>query len=154
MIDVPVSSAVTRDAAQVTPDASTVEAARLLRRPSVPALVVCDDAATVQGIVTESDAVAVVAERAGNPPVSAFMSTPVSTVGPSTPVGLAADRMRDAGVRHLPVVDDADTYLGLVTREALAPYLPRYRLEVTWDSEPLSLEAGETGDPLDPVATE
>lgn len=154
MIDVPISSVATQDAPSVDPTPPTVQAAQRLRDPSVPALVVCDDAGTVEGIVTESDIVALVAEGGGNRPLSSYMSTPVVTVGPSTPIGLAADRMRDAGICHLPVVDDTDSYLGLVTLAALAPDLPRYRLAVDWDSDPLSLEGTASTDASDALAME
>jgi len=104
MIDVPVSAVTTESAPIVPPDTTAVEAARRLRRADVHAVVV-HDAGAVAGIVTESDIVAVVAEGGENPPVESFMSSPVVTVAPSTPVGLAADRMRDAGVTCLPVVE-------------------------------------------------
>jgi len=136
MIEVSVSSLVT-DAPTVPPETSTVEAATRLRQPEVPALVVSSGEEVV-GVVTESDVVAVVAEGGENPPVDSYMSAPVVTTSPSTDVGLAADRMRDAGVGLLPVVDDG-TYRGVVTRDALAPYLSRHRLEVTWEGDPLTL---------------
>ena len=104
MIDVPVSAVMTEAAPTVPPDTTTVEAARHLRRPDVHALVV-SDGDVVAGIVTEADVVAVVAEGGENPTVESFMSSPVVTVESTTPVGLAADRMRDAGVARLPVVD-------------------------------------------------
>jgi CBS domain-containing protein len=136
MIEVPVSSLVT-DASPVDPKTSAMEAAGYLRRPDVPALVV-REGEDVVGVVTESDVVAVVAEGGSNPRVGSFMSAPVVSVSPSTHVGLAADRMRDAGVGLLAVVDDG-AYQGVVTKEALAPYLSRHRLEITWDSDPLTL---------------
>lgn len=143
MIEVPVSSLVT-EAPTVPPETVAVDAASHLRRPAVPALVVTDEAGAVTGVVTESDVVAAVAEGATNPPVESFMSAPVVTVSPDTNVGLAADRMRDAGVGLLPVVDEG-SYRGVVSKAALAPYLSRHRLEVSWQGEPLSLD--ESDDP-------
>lgn len=143
MIDVPVSSVMIETAPIVSPDTPTTEAAARLRAPDVPALVVSDGAESIAGIVTESDIVAVVAEGGRDHSVESFMSHPVTTTPPSTPVGLAADRMRDTGISLLPVVDEDGSYRGLVTREAIAPYLPRYRLEVDWDSDPLRLDASD-----------
>jgi CBS domain-containing protein len=137
MIEIPVSSLVT-DVSTVEPETSAVEAAGYLRQPEEPALVV-REGEDVVGVVTESDIVAVVAEGGSNPRVASFMSAPVVSVPPSTHVGLAADRMRDAGVGLLPVVDEDGIYRGVVTKEALAPYLSRHRLEITWDSDPLTL---------------
>lgn len=175
MIDVPVSAVTTPAAPTVPPNTPAVEAARHLRRADVRAVVV-RDAGTVVGIVTESDIVAVVAEGGTNPPVESFMSAPVVTVESATPVGLAADRMRDAGVTCLPVVDSegsktprADSeerrssgnrpragdgegagndgrYRGLVTRADIAPYLSRHRLEIDWQGDPLSLDGAGAPD--------
>lgn len=157
MIDVPVSAVMTEVVPTVPPDATATEAANHLRRADVHAVVVGGDG--VAGIVTESDIVAVVAEGGGNSTVDSFMSSPVIAVSPTTPVGLAADRMRDAGVTRLPVVDgvesgsaeartgsgDGGRPLGLVTRADIAPYLSRHRLDVDWDGDPLSLDG--TGTP-------
>lgn len=145
MIDVPVVEAMTDTAPVVTSDRAIPEAAELLRDPDVPALVVQDQPEEVTGIVTEADVVAAVAEGASTLPVATCMSTPVVTVTPSTPVGLAADRMRKAGISLLPVVDD-DEFLGLATRETLAPHVARHRLDVSWDADPLRVDR-ETADP-------
>ena len=139
MIDVPVSAVMTESTPSVSPATTATEVAGHLRRSDVPAVVVRDDGDVV-GVVTDSDVVAVVAEGGGNPPVSSFMSAPVVTVAPSTPVGLAADRMRDAGVARLPVVDDDARYRGVVVRDDVAPYLSRHRLDIDWDDDPLSLD--------------
>ncbi|AXG07467.1 CBS domain-containing protein [Haloplanus rubicundus] len=158
MIDVPVSAVMTEAVPTVSPDTTAAEAASHLRRADVHAVVVAAGDG-VEGIVTESDVVAVVAEGGGNPTVDSFMSSPVVTISPTTPVGLAADRMRDAGVTCLPVVDGAESGvpdarpesgnggrpLGLVTRADIAPYLSRHRLDVDWEGDPLSLDG--TGTP-------
>lgn len=139
MINIPVSAVMSDAASVVSPDTTTVEAAQELRRPDVPALVVCDATGAVAGIVTEADIVAVVAECGGNRPIESFMSTLVETTAPSTPISLAADTMRDAGVTQLPVVAEG-TCTGLVTRDALTPYLSRHRLNIDWNGESLSLD--------------
>ena len=120
----------------IAPTTTTAEAAELLRDPDTPALFV-EDGGELVGVVTESDIVATVAEGGANPPVEAYMSTPVQSVGPELPIGLAADKMRDTGVMTLPVV--GDEYEGFVTVDALAPYLPRHRLDITWDGDPIRL---------------
>ncbi|MFB6255594.1 MAG: cyclic nucleotide-binding/CBS domain-containing protein [Haloplanus sp.] len=155
MIDIPVSAVMTDAAPTVRPGTATTDAACCLRQSDVHAVVVSDGDGIV-GIVTESDIVAVVAEGGENPPIESFMSSPVVTVGPDTPVGLAADRMCDAGVTRLPVVDNAANatsdrtasggdYRGLVTRADIAPYLSRHRLDVAWEGDPVSLD--DTGAP-------
>ncbi|MGM0718474.1 MAG: CBS domain-containing protein [Halobacteriota archaeon] len=141
MIEIPVSTAVTDGAPVVGADCSVRDAACHLRDPTVPALIVQDDEGEITGIVTESDVVAIVAEGGFSHTVASCMSSPVITVSPTTPVGLAADRMRDAGITLLAVVDEDDEYHGLATRETLSPYLSRQRLGITWNGERLALEA-------------
>ena len=123
----------------IAPDAPLPEAARQLRRTDVAALVVLSDESVV-GMVTESDIVALVAETDDRPAVREFMSTPVTMVSPSTTLSEAAETMRSAGVKHLPVVDDG-VYCGLLSARTLAPYLPRHRLEIEWEDEPTSFES-------------
>lgn len=136
MIDVPVSSALIERSPLIAPTTTTTEAAEQLRNPETPALFVHEDG-DLRGVVTESDIVATIAEGGENPPVQAYMSAPVQTVSPTQSVGLAADKMRDAGVTVLAVVDDG--YVGFVKASVLAPYLPRHRLDVTWNGDPVRL---------------
>mgnify|MGYP006276502763 FL=1 len=149
MIDVPVHQAMDDRAPVVRPTLSITDAAERLRDPRVPALVVRDDDGTATGIVTDGDVVAAVAEHATDGTVASIMSSPVVTVTPTTTVGLAADRMRKAGVTRLPVVDDTGDYLGLATRDALAPHVARHRLDVTWDREPLAVDHEPADQPGD-----
>jgi CBS domain-containing protein len=142
MIETTIEPVLTSDAATVPPDLPAREAAETLRDPSVPALVVLDSGDDVVGIVSDSDFVALVAESPGPVPVEAIMSSPVRTVEPETPLGLAADRMNEAGVKHLPVVEDGE-YRGLVTLEAMAPFLSRNRLRVAWKGDPIHIDTEE-----------
>lgn len=139
MIDVNVTTAMTPAPPTVSHSTSTPDVATELRHPDVPAVLVGDGGGTPDGIVTSSDVVAVVAERGDSLPVDSYMSTPVVSCRPDTPIGIAADRMRDAGVSVLPVVDDGEC-VGVVTRDGLAPYVSRHRLDIDWAGEPLRLE--------------
>ena len=89
MIDVPVSAVMTEAVPTVPPDTIAAEAAGHLRRADVHAVVVATGDG-VEGIVTESDVVAVVAEGGGNPTVESFMSSPVVTVNVYSPGGRPA----------------------------------------------------------------
>ena len=144
MIETTIDPVLTSDAATVSPDLPAREAAETLRDPSVPALVVLDSGDDVVGIVSDSDFVALVAESPGpgHVPVEVIMSSPVRTVELETPMGLAADRMNEAGVKHLPVVEDGE-YRGLVTLEAMAPFLSRNRLRVAWKGDPIHIDTDE-----------
>lgn len=120
----------------VTPSTPAVEAARRLRERAGSGLVVVDHD-TVVGVVSDSDIVALVAEECTDLPVGAFMSTPPVTASPEMTVAAAADRMREAGVRHLPVVEDG-TCCGLVSANDLAPFVSRRRLGTVWEGEPFT----------------
>lgn len=140
MID-PEISAVVEECPTVPPDTTTVEAAQLLRKTDVPALVV-REGGDIVGIVRESDVVALVAEQGGNERVETYMSAPVVTTSSSVTVTSAADRMQTAGVSCLPVVDDG-TYMGVVTPDLLAPYVSRNRLDIECTDETLTLDSAQ-----------
>jgi CBS domain-containing protein len=135
MIETTVGSVACSFPPTTTPETSVREAARYLRSPEVPALVVFEEG-TVVGVVTGSDVVALVAETDERPPVRAVMSNPVATVRPTATLSAAAETMRTTGVRHLPVVGDGG-YGGVVSARSLAPYLPRNALDVEWRGDPL-----------------
>lgn len=139
MIDVHVESVLNTDPPAVDPNCPLADAASLLRNPEMPALVVSGSEQTPTGVVTESDIVAAVAQECFEISIEDCMSSPVVTVGPMTPIGLAADQMRDAGVSVLPVTESGN-YLGIVTKNDLAPYLSRQRLDISWDGDPLRID--------------
>ncbi|QLG49080.1 CBS domain-containing protein [Natrinema halophilum] len=141
MIETTVESVGLCPSVTIAPDTSVTEAARQLRRTDVPALVVIESDAVV-GVVSESDLVAMVAETDERPTVRALMSTPVTTTTPSATLSEAAETMRASGVKHLPVVSDG-RFRGLLSARALAPYLPRHRLEIEWRDEPMRLESAD-----------
>lgn len=139
MIELTVEDVPTDSARTVAPETSVTEAAQLLRNPAVSALVVLNDEDAVIGILTDSDFVALAAEGSGARSVNAVMSAPVVTISPTASITTAAERMRETGVKHLPVVENG-TYRGLLSWTALLPYLPPRRLEIDWQREPLHVE--------------
>ncbi|WP_339105814.1 CBS domain-containing protein [Haloterrigena salinisoli] len=141
MITVTLERVLTRGGRTLRPETPVSEAAQRLRDPDVPALVVLEDE-TVVGIVTESDIVAFVAETLEPHPVSAVMSSPVTTISRGESLVAAAETMRANGVKHLPVVSDG-AYCGLVSASTLAPYLSRRRLEIEWRDEPIRIDADD-----------
>jgi len=57
--------------------------------------------------------------------VSEIMKAPVITVTPALPIEEAFEILRKKGIRHLPVVDDQDRLIGIISdkdlRQALVP---------------------------------
>ena len=64
-----------------------------------------------------------VVQSLGNEKVSSYMSEDVSTVGSETTLAIAARDMLRNQVHHLPVVDDKDRLVGIIsTTDILAEY--------------------------------
>jgi CBS domain-containing protein len=117
----------------VTPTTTLAECAKIMREQHVGSVVVIDDEGsrdTPRGIVTDRDVV-VEAVAVGLDPSTLtagdVMTTPLATVRDSDDILDALARMREHGVRRLPVLDDAGNLSGIVTvdnlLEALAEQL-------------------------------
>jgi len=98
----------------VSPEATVKEAAEAMQDDGINALFVPGAEA---GIVTSSDIVAAVAEAADTTTVTVgeVMTSPVERVPRSLPLGEAAAMMTNFGIKHLPVVDDDNDYVGIVS---------------------------------------
>jgi len=94
-------------------------------RPSISlgSLVVSENGSPV-GIVTEVDLSRLLAEG-GDPDIAVadVMSTPLVTIEADATVEGAADRLREHGIKRLPVVDDGQV-TGIVTSTDLTAFLP------------------------------
>jgi CBS domain-containing protein len=92
------------------------EAARKMARNHVGALAVLDEGALV-GVLSEADLVAAVAEEASLEltAVDEYMTADAITVVPDDDAGIAAQRMVEHGIGHLPVVD-AGSAVGMLSK--------------------------------------
>ncbi|WP_037673886.1 CBS domain-containing protein [Streptomyces griseus] len=92
----------------VRPDASLVEAARLMRTQDIGDVIVADDWRVV-GVLTDRD-IAVRAVAEGYDPMTvaaeAVCSPRPVVVGPDDSAATAVELMREHAVRRLPVVED------------------------------------------------
>jgi signal-transduction protein with cAMP-binding, CBS, and nucleotidyltransferase domain len=97
------------------------EAAHLMNERRISSVIVLDDEDRLRGILTERDVLRLVARGAGGlaEPVSAAMTAPVHAIEADAPIYRALARMARLGVRHLPVVDDDDRPIGMLTSGAL-----------------------------------
>jgi len=97
------------------PDTTVLEAAIAMEGSDLGSLAVVEGLALV-GLVTERDIRRSVAEGiATDTPVSALMSGDPDTFDPDLDVWDAAAWIAESGYRHLPVVDDEGTLLGVVS---------------------------------------
>jgi CBS-domain-containing membrane protein len=117
----------------VTPSTTLVECAQIMRAQHVGSVVVIDDLGqrdNPRGIVTDRDIV-IEAVAVGLDPAALtagdVMAAPLATVRDSDDILDALARMREHGVRRLPVLDDAGHLSGIVAvdnlLEALAEQL-------------------------------
>ena len=108
-----------------TPGTTASEAAARCTEEDVGSLVVVEDRRPV-GIVTTADLVALLGS--GTDPTTRrleeFMSAPVLTIEPDAPVGDAVERMSDAGVARLVVVDDGEA-VGLLSTDDVVRHVPQ-----------------------------
>ncbi|HSO49143.1 MAG TPA: CBS domain-containing protein [Acidimicrobiia bacterium] len=97
------------------PDTTVLEAAIAMEGSDLGSLAVVEGMVLV-GLVTERDIRRSVAEGMGaETPVSSLMSGDPDTFDPDLDVWDAAAWIAESGYRHLPVMDDEGTLLGVVS---------------------------------------
>ncbi len=99
------------------PLGSTVgEAVALLAQAASASLVIVDDDGIPRGVLTEQDVVRKVAfQLDGAAALDDVMSRPVRVIRAQDLLFHAIARMRQAGLRHMPVVDERDRLSGILT---------------------------------------
>lgn len=125
MDDIFVARLMSTDIHTVTPDTLVEDAAYVMLGNDVSSVMVVDENNALLGILTSTDFVEIVAEQKpkDQTPVRKYMSTNVVTTGPQEPVQVAADRMLEDGFHHLPVVDDTEGVIGMVSTTDLTAYV-------------------------------
>jgi CBS domain-containing protein len=107
-----------RDVIAVASDATLSEAARLLARKRIGAVIVRDAQGTLAGILSERDVVRAVADdsvAALVRPVSAYMTKAVATCTECDTVEELMEMMTHGRFRHVPVLDENDQLAGIVS---------------------------------------
>jgi CBS domain-containing protein len=110
-----VSEIMSRDVQVARPQESIQSVARRMKEIDAGSLPVCDGD-TIQGMVTDRDiTVRAVAEgRSFDTPVSEIMTQGAEYIFEDDDAGEAADRMAEAQVRRLPVVDRDRRLVGIL----------------------------------------
>lgn len=125
--DIFVGSVMSETVQTIPADTSAAEAADRLFESGIGSLLVRNDSAPPDGIITETDFVELAA-RARDPEtttVGECMSSPVITVSTATSLGEAARRMHEEDIKKLPVVTEAKNRVeGIITTTDIAKYLP------------------------------
>ncbi|WP_254544431.1 CBS domain-containing protein [Halomarina pelagica] len=129
MDDVFVAQLMSSTTYAVSPDTLVEEAAQLILSNGIGSVLVTDEDNHLQGILTTTDFVRIVAEShpKAQTPVSRYMTTDVVTTSAQTPVAEAADVMLEHGFHHLPVVDEVEGVIGMITTTDLTAYVSDVR---------------------------
>lgn len=125
MDDIFVARLMSTDLRTVAPDTLVEDAAGTMLAEDIGSVIVVDEDGGLAGILTRTDFVRIVAERKpkDETPVSAYMSTVDVTAGAQDSVRDVADAMIERGVHHVPVVDDEEGVIGIVTSTDIAAYV-------------------------------
>ena len=112
---------------------NAAEAARLMKRRQLGAVLVVREDGSLLGIFTERDAVFRVLAEGRDPkktPLSEVMTPHPQTIAPDKPFGHALLMMYEGGFRHVPVVEGAKP-IGMVSaRDVLGPELQDFASEI------------------------
>jgi len=127
MTDIFVGRLMSSPVETVSPEASAQRAARAMVENGIGSVIVTDGTGHAAGILTSTDFVRLGADgtSASEVPVSEYMSTELVTTTANAPIEEAAGIMIEEGFHHLPVVDETEGVIGIVTTTDLTAYLSR-----------------------------
>ena len=111
----------------VAPTALVEEAAQKMLQSKMGSVMITDDENHLEGILTTTDFVKIVAERQpkDETPASAYMSTDVTTATAQDSIRDIADCMIKQEIHHMPVVDETEGVIGMISTTDLTAYLSR-----------------------------
>lgn len=132
MDDIFVARVMSSELHTVSPDTLVEDAAGTMREHDIGSLLVVGDDNRLEGILTSTDFVRIVEERRpkDNTPVSAYMSDEVVTVSAQDSIEKAADLMLEHGFHHLPVIDESEGLIGMISTTDLTAYIADLRTAV------------------------
>lgn len=123
--DTPVKNLMTEELVTVSAKTTVEAAAARLVGGDVQSVIVVDETETPVGLFTTTDLANLVAARRGftDALVADHMTTDLFTVGPDETVQAAAAKMIQQGIHHLPVIDEDDGVVGILSTLDLTGYL-------------------------------
>lgn len=125
MEDIIVGRVMSASVHTVTPDTLVEDAATKMLSNDIGSLVVVDGNNGLQGILTTTDFVEIVSKSRpkAETTVSRYMTTDVVTTSVQDSIQDVAETMSRCGFHHLPVVDETEGVIGMVTTADLANYI-------------------------------
>jgi len=111
----------------VSPDTPVHVAAEKMIDEGIGSVIATDEAGQLAGILTATDFVRVAAEQRWAPDatVETYMTTDVTTTDANAEVRDIADLMIEEGFHHVPVVDDEEGVVGIVTTTDITAYISK-----------------------------
>lgn len=106
------------DVVKVSPGNTLLETARVLRENKIGAVLACDDTGKMCGVISERDIVISVARSGAvalERKVDSCMTTGVYTCKENDTIKEVMEVMTSRRIRHLPVVGDDGSIIGMVT---------------------------------------
>ncbi|WP_340101144.1 CBS domain-containing protein [Salinibaculum salinum] len=125
MDDIFVARLMSSGVISVTPDTLVEEAADTLLDEQIGSLVVVDGNNQLKGILTSTDFVRIVRDSKpkAQTTVERYMTDQVVTVEAQDSIRDAADKMITYNIHHLPVVDDEEGVIGMLSTTDLTAYI-------------------------------
>ncbi|AJF26475.1 MULTISPECIES: CBS domain-containing protein [Haloarcula] len=125
MDDVFVGRIMSSPVTTVAADANAKAVAKRMLDENISSVVVVDADGALLGILTSTDFVEIAAEGGDTTAldVSDFMTTEPVTVTANDPIEAAASLMLDHSVHHLPVVDETEGVVGMLTTTDMTAYV-------------------------------
>lgn len=113
----PIEETMTATVVTTTPETTVGDAAATLLEEDIGSLLVVDEHDELIGVVTATDFLSDVAagEVDSSVAVTEYATTDVVTIDRDSSVGTAAARMITTNVQHLPITDEADEIVGIVS---------------------------------------
>lgn len=124
-MDIFVARLMSSDVRTVSPDTLVENAAQIMLEHDIGSVVVVDEENQLVGILTTTDFVKIVAEQKpkDQTPVSKYMSTNCITASAQDSIDDVAHSMIEHGFHHMPVVNDEEGVIGMITTTDLTAYL-------------------------------
>lgn len=125
MEDIYVARLMSTDIQTISPETLVEDAAQTMLDEDVGSLIVTDGEGHLEGILTTTDFVDIVAhsEPKAQTTVSRYMTADVVTTSAQESIATVADVMVDRGIHHVPVVDESEGVIGILTATDLTSYL-------------------------------
>lgn len=125
MNDIFVGQLMSSPVATVPPETPIHEAAQTMLNQDISSLIIVDEGDSPEGILTSTDLVQLVADQVSvdDTVVEEYMTSINTSTTANKPIREAADEMMNRGVHHIPVVDDDESVIGILTTTDLTAYL-------------------------------